>query len=228
MNTLVDQAVLNNVAWCEIVCNTHGIAGISKQQVWGLLSKAPPFYPEIITISKDVPIEEIKHFIENGNDSSIKDSYANNDLARFGFKILFEAEWIYHSSVSDLEPIQSNRRVITTEEDLAQWTITSELDGVIKPDLLKRKNVKIFILEKNDGIYGFIANLNANVVGISNVFSIGKENKSLWRDIPQVVANEFPGLAMVGYEHGSTLEDAHLSGWRSIGPLRVWFKSIKD
>ncbi|KAB2333352.1 hypothetical protein F7731_15985 [Cytobacillus depressus] len=225
MNIQVDQAVLNNIAWCRIVCDTHGISGISKENLWGLLSKAPTFYPEIITASKNVTIEELKYFIENGEVSSIKDSYANHDMARFGFNILFEAEWIYHASVSELEPIQTNWRVITTEKDLAQWTITSELECVIKPDLLKLKNVKIFILEKNDGIYGFIANLNANVVGISNVFSVGNENKSLWRDIPKIVSNEFPGLSMVGYEHSSKLTATHSSGWISTGPLRVWIKS---
>ncbi|WP_409275908.1 hypothetical protein V1499_10080 [Neobacillus sp. SCS-31] len=225
MNNLVDRAVKNNIAWCGIVCDSHGIAGISKENLWGLLSKAPPFYPEIITPSKNVTIEELVYFIENGKVSSIKDSYANIDLAPLGFKILFEAEWISHASLSNQEPIQTNWRVISTEEDLAQWATTSELDGVIKPDLLKLKNVKVFILQKNDGIYGFIANLNANVVGISNVFSVGMENENLWRDIPQVVANQFPGLPLGGYEHNDTLEAAHLAGWRSLGPLRVWIKS---
>jgi SH3-like domain-containing protein len=227
VNTQVDRAVLNNIAWCGMVCDTHEIAGISKENLWGLLSKAPIFHPEIITSSKNITNEELKYFIENGEVSSIKDSYANLDLLPFGFKILFEAEWIYHASVSDVDPIQTNWRVITTEKDLAQWTKTSELESVIKPNLLKLKDVKIFIREKNDGIYGFIANLSANVVGISNVFSVGNKNESLWRDIPKIVSIEFPGLSIVGYEHKSNLTAAHLSGWTSIGPLRVWIKSNK-
>lgn len=226
MNSQVDRAVLNNIAWCEIVCDTHEIAGILNENLWGLLSKAPAFYPEIITSSRNATIEELKYFIENGEVSSIKDSYANLDMLPFGYKILFEADWIYHASVSDLEPIQTNWRVITAEKDLAQWTIRSGLESVIKPDLLKLKDVKFFILENNDGISGFIANLSAHVVGISNVFSVGNEYKSLWWDIPKIVSTEFPGLSMVGYEHNSSLAAAHLSGWTSTGSLRVWIKLL--
>lgn len=227
MNSQVDRAVLNNIAWCGIVCDTHGIAQTSKEHLWGLLSKAPTFYPEIITSSRNATIEEVKYFIENGEVSSIKDSYANLDMLPFGFKILFEAEWIYCASVSDLEPIQTTWRVITTEKDLVKWTFKSGLANVIKPVLLNSKDVKIFIQEKNDGIFGFIANLSGNVVGISNVFSVDNANESLWRDIAKIVSIEFPGLSMVGYEHNGNgnLTAAHLSGWTSIGPLRVWIKS---
>lgn len=70
--------------------------------------------------------------------------------------------------------------------------------NVIKADLLKTKDVKIFTREKNDEISGFTANLNANVVGISNVFSVGKEPEHLWEEITTVVSNEFSGLSMVG------------------------------
>ncbi|CAH2715363.1 hypothetical protein BACCIP111895_02547 [Neobacillus rhizosphaerae] len=224
MNAQVDKAVLNNIAWCRIICDTHGIIQTPKGQLWGLLSKAPTFYPEVITANKNATIEEVKYFIENGEVSSIKDSYANLDLSPFDFKILFEAEWIYHASISDLESIQTRWRVITTEKELAQWTITSDLENIIKPDLLKREDVKMFIHEKADGISGFIANLSDNVVGISNVFSVGYENESLWRDIAKIVSTEFPGLSMVGYEHNGNLTAAHLSGWKSIGPLRVWIK----
>lgn len=225
MDIQVERAVLNNVAWCGMVCAAHGINPYFKENLWGLHSKAPTFYPEIITTSRNATIEEVKSFIENGEVSSIKDSFANLNLIPIGFKILFEAEWIFHPSVPDLEPLETPWHVITTEKDLTQWTITSGLEDVIKPDLLKTKEVKIFISEKNDGVSGFIANLSANVVGISNVFSVGKDMESLWRDIPKIISFEFPGLAMGGYEHDCNLTAAHLSGWTSIGPLRVWIKS---
>ncbi|MFJ8263563.1 hypothetical protein ACIQ4I_16750 [Rummeliibacillus sp. NPDC094406] len=227
MRSKIDLAVLNNIAWCQIICITHGIVGISKKNIWGLHSKAPTFYPEVITSDKRATIEEVKYFIENGKVSSIKDSYANLNLTPLGFDILFEAEWIVHEPILDFEPIQTNWRIITTEKDLKKWNGASELENVIKSELLKQQNVKIFICETKDGISGFIANLSEGVVGISNVFSIGYEEKKLWRDIPKIISKEFPKLSMVGYEHNSSLIVAKSSGWEAIGPLRVWIKLNK-
>jgi hypothetical protein len=225
LNNHVDTAVFNNIVWCGIVCDTHGITQTSNEYVWGLLSKAPTFYPEVITSSRDATIEDVKAFIESREIYSIKDSYANLDMLPIGFNILFEAEWIYHASVTDVEPIHTPWHVIRTEKDLAKWTFANGLENVIKPDLLKQKDVKIFKYEKNGEISGFIANLSANAVGISNVFSIGNAYESLWRDITKIVSIEFPGLPMVGYEQNEDLPAALLAGWTSIGPLRVWVKS---
>lgn len=224
MLSKIDEVVLNNIAWCQIVCNTHGIVGVSKENIWGLHSKAPKFYPELITSNKCATIEEVKSFIEDGKVSSIKDSYANLDLALLGFDVLFEAEWLVHAPVLDFDPIQTNWRVVDTEKDLKKWTAVSELENIIKSELLKEHNVKIYICETEDGTLGFIANLSTGVVGISNVFPIGYEEEKLWKEIPKIISKEFPKRSLVGYEHGSSLRVAKLSGWKAIGPLRVWIK----
>lgn len=67
--------------------------------------------------------------------------------------------------------------------------------------------------------------MGANAVGISNVFLPANANENLWSDIAKVVSSEFPGLPIVGYEQNGDLNAALLSGWTSIGPLRVWLKS---
>ena len=35
----------------------------------------------------------------------------------------------------------------------------------------------------------------------------------------------FPDIPLVGYEEGDSLTAARSSGWRPVGPLRVWIKS---
>jgi len=224
MFSKLDEGVLNNIAWCQIVCSAHGAVGISTENMWGLHSKAPMFYPEVITSNKCATIGEVKSFIENGKVSSIKDSYANLDLALLGFDVLFDAEWLVHEPVLDFDPILTNWKVVKTEKNLKKWTDASGLGNVIKSELLKQHNVKIFICETEDGVSGFIANLSAGVVGISNVFSVDYEEEKLWKDIPKVISKEFPKLSMVGYEHGSSLIVAKSSGWKAIGPLRIWIQ----
>lgn len=225
MKEKVETAVLNNIVWCGMVCDTHGIAQSSNEHVWGLLSKAPAFYPDVITISKHATVDLVKDFIAGKEISSVKDCFANLDLTSLGFKILFEAEWIYHEPSYHSNLTHSDWHVITTERELAEWAMLQGLEHVILPDLLKREEVKIFKREKKGEIAGFIANMGANTVGISNVFSTDKKVEKLWSDITKVAATEFPELPMVGYEQGGNLTAAILSGWTSIGPLLVWLKA---
>ena len=225
MNDKLDKAVINNIEWCSIVCESHGISHTSRDFFWGVQSKAPKYYPELISISRNATFEGIQDFIENGDVSSIKDSYGNLELTSLGFKILFHADWIYHLPVRMIESPPSKWRLITTEEELAVWTLNSGLEDVIIPELLRDNNVKVFMYENKDEVSGFIVNASRDVVGVSNVFSNGSCNESIWKEIPELISSHFPGISMVGYEHGENLISAKLSGWSSIGPLRVWIKA---
>ncbi|WP_199614586.1 hypothetical protein [Paenibacillus alkalitolerans] len=225
MNSLIDIAVSNNISWCGIVCDSHGIAQTSNKRMWGVLSKAPDFYPDIITSSRQVTNEDIREFFGDRSISGIKDSFANLDLTALGFQVLFEAEWIFHPPFLNVEPVDTLWCIITTEEQYSIWSAASGLEHVIKPDLLKRDDVKIFMREKDGAVSGFIASLGANAVGVSNVYSVENGTEQLWPEIAKIVSTVFPDLPLVGYEHGDFLEAALTSGWTSIGPLRVWLKT---
>jgi len=221
MNEQVDTAVLNNIRWCEIVCETHGIVGISGENMWQTASKAPTYYPDLITSSRNVTVEEIADRIKNKEAAFVKDSFANLDLSTLGFEILLAAEWIYHEPLTDLNSVPSGWSLVQTDNGLSDWTLAHGSGDVIRPGLLERRDVKIFKCEKKGVSGGFIAALGAEAVGISNVFSNGALVE-LWSDIPKAASLEFPGLPLVGYEQGADLRAAIQSGWTSLGPLRVW------
>ncbi|RLQ97455.1 hypothetical protein [Falsibacillus albus] len=223
MNSFIHKAVMNNIAWCGSVCEAHGLTHHSKENVWGLFSKAPVYYPEIISSNLDADLKDIEYFIEKGEVSSVKDSYANLDLSTMGFKILFEADWIFHTAYSGKSDVLHWREVRSADE-MVEWIRLSSLENVIMPTLLNHSDVKFFISEFSGEGAGFIANMNDGVVGISNVFSTGDVHDDLWKDIPLVAGNAFPGESLVGYEQGSDLTAALKAGWTSIGPLRVWVK----
>jgi len=69
-------------------------------------------------------------------------------------------------------------------------------------------------------VAGVIANRSNSVVGLSNAFGLDHD----WGPAVQAVCERFPGLAMVGYEHGSDLAAARAAGFVSVGPLRVWLR----
>ena len=43
-------------------------------------------------------------------------------------------------------------------------------------------------------------------------------------DAVAAVSARFPGLPLVGYEHGDSLAAARRAGFSPIGPLRVWLR----
>jgi hypothetical protein len=67
---------------------------------------------------------------------------------------------------------------------------------------------------------GGILNRGAEVVGLSNLFGFAIE--LVWRSLVATAGEIFPGLPLVGYEHGDELAAAHRAGFETVGPLRVW------
>lgn len=221
----VNQAVENNIAWCRLVCAVYDKSSYKTDKVWGLHTKAPTYYPELITANRTATEEDILEFLKLEHIGSVKDSYATLHLEPFGYQLLFEAEWICHPAYIEQKSEPYDWRIVRTEKELERWTKTTGLENSIPFGLLGKRGVKIFFMDRPDGFAGFIANVAANVIGISNVFSCGMDVCDPWLAIPHVVSTEFPGIPLVGYEHGDSLSAAHSSGWKAIGPLRVWIKS---
>ena len=48
----ISEAVWNNAVWCDVVCATHGRPGDFPDGFWICRQKAPPFYPNLITLDK--------------------------------------------------------------------------------------------------------------------------------------------------------------------------------
>ena len=92
----VKQAVENNVAWCQLVSAEYDKPSFKTDKVWGLHTRGPPYYPELITTSRTTIEEDILEFMKLDHIGSVKDSYATLQLEPFGFQLLVEAEWICH------------------------------------------------------------------------------------------------------------------------------------
>jgi hypothetical protein len=227
MKTVADMAAMNNIIWCGIVCDSHGVAHAFDGEMWRALAPTPQYYPQLITASSGASMEDVIELL--GDDVyGIKDSYAALDMSVCGFETLLEAQWIYH------EPMQhtsypSACRVIVTEQELEVWNEVSGLNGIILPELLSHPSVAVYLIEQNACKIGFIASLGAGAVGVSNVCCspTGRLPNDLWRDIVKTLAADFPGIPVVGYERGKELRAALACGWQAIGPLKVWVRSSK-
>ena len=65
-----------------------------------------------------------------------------------------------------------------------------------------------------------VAHRGTGVVGLSN-FSGPSQS---WPGAVAAVASAFPGVPVVGYEHGDALRVALDCGAEALGPLRVWVR----
>ena len=121
------------------------------------------------------------------------------------------------------------RRVESLEE-LVAWEAAWRDNGspadtrVFLPDLLTAGDVVLLAARRGDRIVaGCAANRTPGVVGFSNFFAESGDRESLMASAVGEVLRVDPGRAVVGYETGEDLERARRLGFRSVGPLRIWF-----
>jgi hypothetical protein len=210
----LEAAVRNNAEWCDLVCRSHGIETRFDPDAWVATRRTPTFYPDAVTL---VPTpENLLKRIDATEGCSVKDSFATLDLEADGFEVLFEAEWISRPPVASVSSPEWT--VVTTQEQLRQWGEVH--GGVFRPELLRNPDVAFLARREGEIVAGVIANRSNSVVGLSNAFGLDHD----WEPAVQAVCERFPGLAMVGYEHGSDLAAARAAGFVSVGPLRVWLR----
>jgi hypothetical protein len=99
---------------------------------------------------------------------------------------------------------------------------TSE-DRIFLPPLLDDKDIAMVACYRDGHIVaGAVANRSDGVVGWSNFFATAAEILDRAIESLATIAGVFPGAPIVGYEHGAGLRNAHVLGFESLGPLRVW------
>jgi hypothetical protein len=219
MDARLPWAVRNNANWCDLVCRSHRIKTSFRPDLWATAERPPQFYPDAITLRPRLAEADVLSAISPGPGASVKDSFATLDLADHGYHELFEARWITH----DPSAAPSDWTVAQTGEELAEWTQAAGQMNILGPELLHHAGVRFLAAHDEDGISaGAVANLTGPVVGVSNVFTTTIGEDEAWAGIPAAVNAVFPSVALVGYEHDTSLRATTAAGFRDLGPLRVW------
>ncbi|WP_404816382.1 hypothetical protein [Streptomyces thermolineatus] len=234
-------AAADNAAWCRAVCRLHGAPGRLGPRVWASGRRTPPLYPDAVTLSPDAVAADVLAGIDTeAAGASVKDSFARLDLAPHGFDVLFEAQWIHrpaHPPTPAPPPDASGGpvwREVDGPEEFARWLHVwgdGDGSGPLTPGLLADPAVTVlggWTGGPGDGggpVAGVIAHRGEGVaaVGLSNLFAAdGCTADAAWAGAVAAVSARFPGLPLVGYEHGPDLAAALRHGFAPAGPLRVW------
>ncbi|MQY06148.1 hypothetical protein ACRB68_42290 [Actinomadura sp. RB68] len=223
---LLGAAIRNNASWCAAVCRSHGFPGVLTARLWWNPHHDLELYPQAITLTPDVSASEVA---AGHRPAAVKDSFARLDLGPYGLSVLFEAEWIAHTTPA-LPPLSSDLRWdrVTDAGGLDRWESAWAPGGrgrgpLFRPELLADARCAV-LAGHRDGrlVAGVIAYSADGVVGISNLFGTGLPAESLWAGALHAAGRLAPGRPIVGYESGTDLAAAEQAGCRPLGALRVW------
>ncbi len=237
-NQFIIQATYNNAVWCDTIFRAHGWPGEFYPALWLNRHGSLPYYPNAVTLtgSSDLPIQyqQLQELGAGGLPAGwgVKDSFCALDLGSLGFRILFEATWICRAaggrpnSLVPLhwQPIRTAAKLAAWE---AAWRSASGDDPArprLFPPMLLADPQVVFLAVYQEGriVAGAILNRTDTVVGLSNLFCTEGEVVAWWANCVVAADTLFPGLALVGYEHGQDLANAQAVGFGELGPLRIW------
>ena len=216
------SAVDASLSWYDALCAVHGVSCGIEEDVWCAYAPPPPLHSNAKTIEPGArPDRALAAVAGHGG---IADSFGAFDLTGEGYRLLFEAQWIYRPA-----PTVGSRRLptgwssVNTEPDLRAWTSRHDTQAVLLPALLQRSAFRVIGKASDDGYTaGAVLHLGTGVVDVSNVWST--TDGSDWSEIVSAAGALFPGRALVGYEHGRDLEYAAAAGFATLGPQRVWIR----
>jgi hypothetical protein len=210
------------------VARSHGVETEIDRDVWIARTRTPPHYPDAVTLAPNPAIPDLLRRIDASAGCSIKDSFATLDLAPFGFRVLFEARWITRRldvpTAAGAEPTWVRMH---EPSELAAWETAWSgglgTQGLFRADLLAIDAVAVLVAYETDRIVaGAVLNRSAEVVGVSNVFSLPGRKHAAWQGCLARASTLYPAVTMVGYESGGDLDIALDHGFETAGPLRVW------
>ncbi|THA39056.1 MULTISPECIES: hypothetical protein [unclassified Streptomyces] len=237
---LLRAAVRNNAEWCAAVSGGGSFAA----GAWTSARRTPPYYPDGVTLTREASGDALLAAMDTDSPGcSVKDSFADLDLAPAGFEVLFGAEWIHRPPAAPAPgacALTWSR--VADAGELAAWEAAwggGESSGLFHPGLLTEE-IAFFAGRSAEGriVAGAAANRTGadrtgadrtgadrtgTVVGLSNVFTAdGTPDDEAWAGALTTVADLWPGLPVVGYESGEDLATAVRHGFAPLGPLRVW------
>ncbi|MEU4473336.1 hypothetical protein [Micromonospora sp. NPDC023888] len=210
-------AARDNAEWCDIVCGTHGLAGRTDADAWSVPHRSPQWYPDAVTLRPGVDAVALLARVDVGPGASVKDSFADLDLSGYGFRVLFDAQWIHRQPGAP--PADAPLSQVATADDLAAWAAAHGGGELFRPALLTDPRVRVLARHDDRGaITGGAVLTGGGPCGVSNLFTRTDNPRDIWRAMCATV----PGTPLLGYETTADLAAARAAGFSTTGPLRVW------
>ncbi len=233
MNPTIEVVAANNAEWCDAVCQMHGLVTETDFAAWTSRTRTPALYPDAVTLAPGISVDGLLARIDRSPGCSIKDSFASLDLVDYGFRILFDGQWIVREPKESLVVEADPRWTVVRGADAfvsweTAWRGHNGPDDVLRPGLLSFSAVTVLAALVDERIVGgAILNQGPKVIGISNFFTEDETIAENWQGCLAFVDTLFPGATLVGYESGANLDVVRSLGVTPAGPMRVWISQGK-
>ncbi|MBC3986410.1 hypothetical protein H8N01_28475 [Streptomyces sp. AC536] len=229
---LVQAAARNNAEWCAAMSRSHGLPGECGADAWTAPARTPLYYPDAVTLAPGADRAALVSRIDTAvPGATVKDSFADLDLAEAGFHVLFDAQWLHRPASGAARAPGLSWDVVRDPAALRAWALAWDGGdgnaGLFRPALLDDPATFVLAGRSADGrvLAGAVASRSDQVVGVSNVFGLDGGPDAAWPGVLDTVHELFPTLPVVGYEQGEDLTVAVRHGFEPVGPLRIWLHS---
>jgi hypothetical protein len=233
---LLAAAVVENAAWCDLVCRTAGLRGRWDDALWACAERTPALHPDAVTLAATATAPHVLGRIDTGPGCSVKDSWATLALGPAGFEVLLEASWVARLPGPPGRPSPPIRPLrwtaVPDAPALGAWDVARAAPASLAPALLGVPGVTVLAGRRDadrgaddpggDVVAGAVLHRRDEVIGVSNVWSAEGDLDGAWAGAVVAAGRMAPRLAVVGYESGTALEAARRAGCTPLGPLRVW------
>ena len=224
----VEEAARNNAEWCDSFCRTHGINGSFEADAWTSATRTPPLYPDAVTLVAGASVEALLLRVDTSVGCSVKDSFADLNLAPLGFDRLFAAEWLCQEP-PDGVAAPHDWSMITRQDELERWEsawgISTEPRPFFRRELLADQDVAVLArYEGTEVVSGATAYRSRTVIGLGNLFDLRSDLGSAWRDAASAARALWGAMPAVSYDRDESLAAAQRAGFRPSGRLVVWVK----
>lgn len=241
-----EAAAHNNAAWCSALCAAHGDGGHWTGSAWLRRTPAPPYYPNLVTLRPAIDHAALAALVQDlprHGTCAVKDSFARLPLDGHGFRVLFDARWLWRDP-STAGPLPTaaalHWRRVDTPAMLAAWETAwwrgaePEARGPrprLFPDALLHHPNLLFIAGHDGprvaagGVWSRSQAPGADaVLGLSCCFGGAERDPSVRAALVREPERWCPGLPQAGYESGDAEVQAQACGFTRAGPLRVWLR----
>lgn len=233
------QSVRNNARWCDRVCAAHQGPGQATEWAWWHPRPAPMYYPNLVTLAPGADRDHLAPLLAGLaalSGHAVKDSFGRLDLAGDGYRLLFEASWLWRDPApggagGPAAPLRWD--AARTPADLEAWETAwrraagCEGDGaVLYPPALLHEPGITFLAGRRDGVIvaGCAATRAHGAIGLACIFPGPAGHPEVVASLAAHLESRHPGLPLAGYESGDDLDCLRACGFRELGPLRVWLR----
>lgn len=232
VDTRAVVAAHNNADLYQLVFSAHNLDYSVESYAFIGLDPPPSYYSNLTTLSPtetEAQRAAIHQFSQQFADSfTLKDGFSLLELEPDGFRILFEANWVWVEPSNLAKASTTDWIRIQLADDLYEWeTVWKECGSPTKQlmfpeSLLASNEIAFFGKRTQRGIEaGCIVNVSSDCVGLSNVFA-QHDIQSAMAVSAQLAADFGVSKAVVGYDSGLELEIMIDIGFELVGPLRIW------